>query len=389
MLLAALISATSTSSAALAATSTHSFSFVGTFRPVLLDEGLPLHPREHGRTQLGATLEAAIVYRPGLAELEVGAGALARLPFALNFSEELAAAPLVWAELTPIEGSRLRLGSLRRAHGHHRSVFDEERARYGRNLSALYLRALHPSVERTLDDDPALGSQNGAEVFGAYGPLDFDAYLDWQLLETSAHREKLTFGAVARATSTYLFATTELRIAHYGGQLFTRSDPIRFAGSDPVRQPTTYAATIGLTPLAGPISLELTGTIVHAFGVLVERSRTAGGRSGLEPITHRTGVEPRVELGFERSGGPQKLGLEMSWSMWLPDSEGFFGEEGDPIYSGPQSHRVGLSTSLDEGTVTLRGRVEVIFPSTTSEVQYLALTALELRFEAPLWTSSR
>ncbi|MBI4818883.1 MAG: hypothetical protein HY791_21610 [Deltaproteobacteria bacterium] len=374
-----LASATSTVTAARSATTGLALEILG--RPVLLDEGLPAHPRALGETQLGATLEVALVYSTPLLDLELGVGAHVRLPFAKNFDEAFGAAPIAWAELTPLDGVRLRLGTLRHTHGHHPAVFDETRAAYGRNLTASYRRALAKSTPRGLDSDPHLGAQQGAEVRASLGPIELDAYLDWQLLETIEHREKLAFGAVAKAESRFLRGSAELRLSHYGGQLFTAIDPIRFDGLDPVRQPTTYAGTLLITPLRGPVHAELGGSVVFAQGVGVnaENLPESTARADPNPKDHRFGIEPRVRLSLERVEESRTLELELGWRLWLPYDEGFFSEEGGPIYTGPRSHRFSLGTSLRADDVELRGRVDAIFTAGTSEVSYFALTELTFR----------
>ena len=67
--------------------------------------------------------------------------------------------------------------------------------------------------------------------------------MDWQLVENEAHREKFNFGVLGGLTTRWLDLLAQFRLTHYGGQLFTKSDPLRDGQLDPVRQPESAAGT--------------------------------------------------------------------------------------------------------------------------------------------------
>lgn len=347
---------------------------IGELRPTLVDYELPGHPRQVGRGHTGTigTLALRWTYEE---RIRIEAGVLARLAFAHDFQDELGAFPLLSVTLTPFgPWASLRLGSLNIRHGFHPAVLDEDRYAYGRNYEETYNRSLVPEARQDLGGDPFMPVESGAQLVVDLEPIHAELYLDWQLLETTEHREKFAVGVLAEYRGHWVDAGFHYRLVHYGGQQFTQLVEARRLGLDAKRQPTSLAAFITPKPLhLGPLRLELPVTFLQ--GRLVQ---TPGGREA----SHR-GLELGADVWLYDA-------LRLGYRVWLP-KDGValdISEDGDPTYSGPRSHRATVQLVSVYGPAELSGRLDLVFAEGSDKVQYLTVTTLTFRFEPELWVDT-
>lgn len=343
-------------------------------RPQFLDYEVPGHPHQVGESQVGLVLRPVLVYDFDRF-LRIEAGALLRWAFAQDWDSELGAFPHVSLVFTPFGPEiSLRVGSLELNHGFHPGVLDEARYAYGRPYRRTYNRSIVAAAQRDLGQDPFMPVENGLQLVAQTAGLKAEIYLDWQLIDTELHREKFAVGLLGSYTNEWLELGVQYRLLHYGGQEYTGVDRLRSSGLDPKRQPTTLAVLARLKPLSlGPIDLELPLSFLHG------RMIQAPGQA--ERL--HFGFEPGLDLvGFDS--------IRLGYRLWLPDGDAprFLSEDGDPVYSGPRSHRVTLETRLSFGVVDLAGRLDVVVPEGGATVQTLSLFFAELRIEPELWRSS-
>ncbi len=342
--------------------------------PLLTDYGLPRHPTTTGLTGVGTIAHAALDAAP-FPGVRVLAGARVRLPMTLDFDEELGALPILAVELTRRLGAldtRLRLGSLEYRRGYHPAIYDETRAGYGRDVERAYAAGVVPEARRAFARDPFVPGEHGLELTLGLGPWVTRTFVDWQLFETEAHREKFSFGVVSRLDLGRLRAAAQLRLDHYGGEQFTQSDPLRRAGLDPTRQPTSAAVTAELDALKlGPVALRIDAAL---FGAR---------------LAQRGGAAPEAVGAFE--GGARLLAfdaLTLGWAYFrgLRDGVVVLAELGDPTYAMGPAHRVRLALSLPLGSVSVETRFELVFPEQIDSLPYVLAT----RVVIPLaWTLVR
>jgi hypothetical protein len=340
--------------------------------PRLLGYGFPDHPEgSQWPKQVGTIGRGSLVVRP-FERLTVEAGVLFRLPFALKLSPEAGALPILSLLVQPFEepGLTIRFGTLDLHHGYHAALLDEVRYAYGRPYQATYNQSLVPAAHRDLGGDPFMPAENGVQIIGDAGIARIEGYLDWQLLETSSHREKFAVGLLGEVVQPWFRLGLQFRLLHYGGAVFTASDPLRSANLDPVRQPISEAVVLRLLPLEiGWLALELPAAYVR-------------GRLAQVP-----GGDPAPQSGVD-AGADVVLGAlgRIGYRAWLPIERayGYISEDSDPIYSGRRSHRILAESALDVGPARLVGRLAVIFADQAAQVQYELLSALEFRCEVPL-----
>lgn len=335
--------------------------------PIVLDYELPGHPRELGRGHAGTIGTVGLVWSVDRF-LTVEAGVLARIPFAQDFAEETDAFPQIALTLWPFGPNlSLRLGALDIHHGHHPAVLDEARYAYGRPYQELYNRSIE--VERDVGEDPFLPVENGFQLRAAVDYLSAEVYLDWQLLETLAHREKFAVGVLGRFESKWVDAGFEYRLVHYGGQLFTA----KREGFDPKRQPTTLAARLKARPLIlDYVTVELAGAFIH--GRVVQAPE--------EPESAHWGVEAGADVLLFQVA-------RLGYRAWLPKQNvaRYVSEDGDPVYAGPRSHRATVGLFGKYGIAELSGRLDLIFADGADKVQYQTLTTLTFVWEPLLFTN--
>lgn len=339
--------------------------------PMLIDYELPGHPNTKGRGHVGTIGRGTLVWTHDRF-LTIEAGVLFRIPFAHNFTDELGALPVLALELEPFgESTRIRFGSLDDHHGYHPAIVDEDRYAYGRNYEELYNRSIVPAAHRDLGGDPFMPAENGAQIKFANALMHAELFLDWQLLETDTHREKFAFGVLGGLTHPYADLDVQYRLVHYGGELFTKTDPIRFAQLDPVRQPTTFAITAKLKSPALFEFLRFEVPLAYVHGHVIQMpGAAASSHSG-------------VELGADSIWYSV---VRLGWRLWLPQhgEPGFLGEDGDPVYWGRRSQRARLVIADRYGFATLSGRLDLIFMEGASKVQYETVSALEFRWDPSL-----
>jgi hypothetical protein len=341
--------------------------------PRLLGYGFPDHPEgSQWPKEAGTIGRGLLVFRP-FERVGIEAGVLARLPFALKLSPDVGALPILSVVVQPFEEPGLltiRFGSLDIRHGHHAALLDEVRYAYGRPYQATYNQSLVPEAHRDLGGDPFMPAEHGVQVISTVGIARVEGYLDWQLLETASHREKFAVGLLGELIEPWFRFGLQFRLLHYGGAIFTASDPLRSANLDPVRQPIAGAVLLRLLPLEfWCLSLELPAAYVR-------------GRLAQTP-----GAEPSSQGGFE-TGADLVVGAfgRIGYRAWLPIDRayGYVSEDSDPIYSGRRSHRVLAETALVVGPARLVGRAAAIFADQAHEVQYELLSAVEVFYDRPL-----
>lgn len=336
----------------------------------ILDYELPGHPSTDGRGNLGVLARPLLVHRPSPL-ITIEAGALVRLPFSLDFEEELGALPHFAVILQPFEAVRLTFGSLRIDHGWLPALFDEDRQRFSRDVEAAYNLTIVPAARRDLGGDPFMPAEHGASLALSAGALNSELLLDWQLLETEEHREKFAFGWLTAVDLGRLELNAQLRVVHYGGQQETRTDPIRASGLDPKRQPVSLGLSGRVRPLElQPIAIDLLGGIFAGFMI-----QSPGG----EHHWH-SGIEAGADVTFFEAA-------ILGYRVWLPrrGDAGFLSEDGDPIYRAGRSHRLSIGLQQVIDAARLEGRLDVVFPEGIEAVQYLAVTELSLPLEVLLW----
>lgn len=343
-------------------------------RPTLIDYELPGHPLWTGRTGSGTLGAASLVWSFGRV-FTAEAGVLGRLPFAHNFEDEAGAFPILAFTVSPFgPWLSLRFGSLDIRHGFHPAILDEQLYAYGRSYQEAYNRSLVPEAQRDLGGDPFMPVENGAQLRLALDPFFAEVYLDWQLLETEAHREKFAVGVLGEYQSRWVDAAFQMRLNHYGGQLFTRQDPIRAAGLDPKRQPTTFGFLLRPRPVAEEaITLEL------PLAFILGRVAQAPG----EPERRHQGFEAGADLWLFSM-------VRLGYRFWYPDGgrPGWVSEDADPVYLGPTSHRASVELRTSHGIVDLGGRLDLVFARGTDKVQYLTVSTLTFRFEPVIFSTA-
>jgi hypothetical protein len=353
--------------------------------PTLIDYEMPGHPSVKGGGDAGAVASAALAWTID-PHVVVDAGVLARVPFAVELDGEAGVLPILTLLVRPLAGSEewrdallLRFGSLDTRHGYHPAVVDEARYAYGRPYRATYLASLPPGVERELSDDPFMPAEHGAQLIAETDFARAEVFLDWQLLETREHREKFAFGVLGALVDPIGELAIQFRLVHYGGEQFTRTDPVRFEGFDPVRQPTTIAIAGKLRPLSlFDVDLPYVAFEVPAAYV---RGRLAQ-RGGEDPRAHQ-GVEVGLDaIAFDVA--------RIGWRLWAPlgDEYGFVSEDGDPLYAGRRSHRARFALNTQHGFVAISGRLDLVFMEGADKVQYQAVTTATLAIEPVIWSAS-
>ncbi len=335
-------------------------------RPTLYDYELPGHPRTTGRGGAGTLGAATLIYRyKEILALE--AGFLGRLPFAVDFLDELDAFPVFSATLTPFgDNFLLRFGSLDIRHGFHGALLDEPRYAYGRPVEETYNQSLLPAGQKDLGRDLRMPVENGAQLKAKLGDFSAELYLDWQLLETQVHREKFAVGVLGHYQSRWLSGFFQYRLLHYGGQLYTQAVETRRLGLDNKRQPTSLA--VGLTPRWPGELFQVELPLSFVQGRVIQ---TPGGTEE----TH-WGAELGADLIFWRS-------LRLGYRAWLPKNNlgRWISEDSDPVYAGPRSHRARIALSSRFEAVELSGRLDLVFPAGSDKVQYLTVSTLSFYWE--------
>lgn len=372
---ALFLCASRSSSAAETSTVTRSLVLRTEVMPVVLDYELPGHPNTRGRGHVGIVSRAALRWTHD-EYFSLEAGAMLRVPFAHDFWEELGALPILSLLLHPFgEHVLLRFGTLDDRHGYHPAIVDEDRYRYGRNYQESYNRSIVPEAARDLGGDPFMPAEHGMQLKVMSELFHGEVFLDWELLETEEHREKFAFGILAGITHRYVDFDAQFRLVHYGGELFTKGDPIRFAQLDPVRQPIAFGFAATLKP---PL-IEIEGVLRFELPLAFMRGR----------IAQSPGAEPTSHYGFEV--GAEAVILEagrVAYRAWLPNAQqpGFISEDSDPVYSGRRSHRIRLALATTHGDVELSGRLDLLKADGAAKIQYETVTVLTFRYEPVLWS---
>jgi len=336
--------------------------------PTVLDYELPGHPNTLGRGHVGLRAQAALHYHPNR-YVQIGAGVLGRAPFALESSDYADAIGVFFVEGRPLGTGELlmRFGSLKIDHGYHGALVDEARLGISRNIHETYHRSIPAQVNREDLPRQMMPAEHGAQVIYQQPNFRAEAFLDWQLLETDMHREKFNFGVLGQYESHWVDVGLQFRLTHYGGQLYTQSDPIRVAQLDPVRQPESFA-------------MKLRGHVLRFESLTLDlKAAAAAGH-----MRQTAAGEEKWHYGFE--GGIETrlyedivLGYRYWWSR--DRQAGFVSEDSDPVYNQGPSHRIELGLRQQMGGLSIDGRLDVIFPVHAPEkIQYLAITRINYDF---------
>jgi hypothetical protein len=166
-------------------------------------------------------------------------------------------------------------------------------------------RGLLPPLQR---ETLAFERPHEAGLYWGYrgGGLEHDAWLNWQRLNTPAHRERLDAGLAGRLrVGRRVSVPLQFHIVHEGGQLHA---------TGPVSD--SYAGGLGLS-----LEQSMGGGVLVAES-LVLASRDAPDRE--RPAAARSGAATFNRLAFERHG------LRLHAIVWRGDD--FIKDEGDPNY---------------------------------------------------------
>ncbi|MEE2901767.1 MAG: hypothetical protein VYC39_05525 [Myxococcota bacterium] len=331
-------------------------------RPTILDYELPGHPNTLGRGHVGVISEATLRYTPNPYVL-IGAGVIGRLAFALEQDEYAQALPIFYAEARPtgMKHFFMRFGTLRMQHGYHPAVIDEARHQISRNIAETYNRSIPTEARRSSVPRQALPLEHGAQIVYQKSGFRGEMFLDWQLLETDDPREKFNFGILAEYDQKWMKANLQFRLTHYGGQLFTQGDPIRFAQLDPVRQPETMAVVIHGRPV-----------VLQNFVFELVAGAIAGHmiQEPLQAEEWHYGIEVGAQLKLYSS-------LELGYRYWFPrDSKaGFVSEDSEPTYNQGTSHKLMIGLNQNIGGIKIDGSLSLVVPEDNPDkIQYLAVT---------------
>lgn len=368
-----VLSSTTSTASVPTSSSSQALHFSAEVVPILLDYELPGHPNTRGRGHAGIVGRTTLVWTHD-AVVSIEAGVLWRIPFAHDFFEELGGLPILSMSVVPFgEGTLLRFGSLDDHHGYHPALVDEDRYRYGRNYEENYNRSIVAAAQRELGGDPFMPAEHGGQFKVLHEHGHAEIFVDWQLLETEEHREKFAFGVLGGLTSTYADVDFQFRLVHYGGELFTKGDPIRFAQLDPVRQPTSFAITGKLKAPSMFEWLAIEAPLAYLRGRLAQSP-------GAQPTSH-AGFELGVDAILFST-------VRLGYRLWLPREPGFgyLSEDGDPVYSGRRAHRARLWVVTVHGAAELSGRLDLVFAQGAEKVQYETVTALSFRWDPLLWS---
>jgi len=338
--------------------------------PVLLDYELPGHPNTLGRGHVGAIAEGRLIWGPH-PQVDLELGVIGRLPFALDLEDEPTALPILAIVARPAPGLSLRFGSLDPRHGYHPALLDEPRFAYGRNVEEAYNRFIPAEAARELGTALFPPAEHGAQLVAEAELVRAELFLDWQLLETEAHREKFHFGVLGEVRTRWLELGLQFRLTHYGGQLFTKGDPLRNAQLDPVRQPETAAIVARLLPLR-----------IDWLRVVVPLALIGGHlrQDRADPERWHWGFEAGLDtILFDA--------LTIGYRAWLPrDGEaGFLAEDSEPVYNQGTAHRLHLALSQRFGDLTIDGALDLVVPEAASDkVQYLTVTRVRYAFDVAI-----
>jgi hypothetical protein len=336
--------------------------------PTVLDYELPGHVHMLGRGHVGLIAAGGFRYQPNR-YVSLGAGIMGRAPFALERANYADAIGVFYVEGRPLGTKNLsmRFGSLNSEHGYHTAVSDEPRFAIARNIMETYNRSIVKEAHR--DDLPrhAMPAEHGAQFIFEAQDFRADLFLDWQLLETSTHREKFNFGALGQYDSRWIDVGLQFRLTHYGGQIFTQGDPIRFAQLDPVRQPETFALVLKAHPLVlRNFTLNVLGT-----GVAGHMKQIPGG----EEKWHYG-----IEAGLESILAEDIL---IAYRYWHPKGgrAGYVSEDSDPTYNQGVVHRIEVGLLQTMGGLKIDGRLAIMLPKDAPDkVQYMAITQISYDF---------
>jgi hypothetical protein len=325
--------------------------------------------------QVGTIGRARLVWSFGEI-FAIEAGALGRLPFAENIKAEAGALPILAFVMHPFSSElTLRIGSLDIDHGYHPAVVDEARYAYGRDYQTSYNRSLVAAAQKDLGGDPFMPAEHGLQIIGRTEAAKVEGFLDWQLLETAVHREKFAVGLLGSVDLGWVRSGIQFRLVHYGGMLFTRSDPIRFAGLDPVRQPITGLLSAAIVPpidRLGVSWLKVELPFAYVHGRMIQ---TGGGAP-----EDRSGAE----------GGADVFLFDVArlgYRLFVPIAHdyGFVSEDADPVYAERRSHRVITGLSMKVGPATVDSRLDLVFADDAQQVQFELFTVVRFMYEAPVF----
>ncbi len=339
--------------------------------PTVLDYELPGHPNTLGRGHVGMIASGRLIWIPD-PRVEIELGVLARLPFALDKDDEPAALPIASITGKPFgDALLLRFGSLDSDHGYHPAIVDEGRFRYGRDLEESYNRFLPAEAHRDLGGDPHPPAEHGAQLIAKNDLGRIELFLDWQLLETDEHREKFNFGILGELLTEWVDVLLQFRLTHYGGQLFTKGDPIRNAKLDPVRQPET----VGVWVRGHLVDTEHVDIDVNAAFIGGEMRQVVAGAE-----SWHFGVEGGLDLILFDMG-------RLGYRVWQPreNEPGWLSEDGDPVYRAARSHRARIGLVQSYAGLEIDGRLDLVFQEGSDKVQYLAVTSVAYRWGMSLF----
>jgi hypothetical protein len=137
--------------------------------------------------------------------------------------------------------------------------------------------------------------------------LQHEAWLNWQRLNTAAHRERFDTGVTGQLAAGGAFAIPfQFHVVHEGGQLFA---------SGPVRDSAAGALGLGVSGAAGPFE----NVAIEIFGLA---SRYVPDRA--QPQLTRSGA------GFLGRASAERAGWRGHILFWRGDD--FVKDEGDPNY---------------------------------------------------------
>lgn len=184
-------------------------------------------------------------------------------------------------------------------------------------------RDRHTFLDAIFDDTLHLErrpTETGFELFGAYKWLTQSAWINWQAINTEAHREKFDVGAITNVDLNYVILDFQFHWSHRGGQLFDNG-PL-------TNDLTTALGAKVLLPIPGLDEAGVSGHWLHSYwkpDSLIDESFSGDGAEFGAWLTYK--------------------GYKLWVTYWTGDN--FWTEDGDPFYQADNHFKFGLKKTWE------------------------------------------